>query len=112
MTKLSILKKKNVVANRPGLKVVQFHLSKGDCIPEHHTNASVVVITVKGRGIFTIESTQHEMNPGVVLEMHPFTPHAIEALEELEFTVVHMHLEEKTGKVSCGADNSFSQKDL
>ena len=112
MSKLPILKKKKVVIHRPGLKVVQFYLSGGDRIPEHHTNADIVVTTVRGKGIFTIGSTHHEMSPGVVLEMSPYTPHAIEALEELEFVVVHMHLAEKTNRVSCGADNCSSQKDL
>ncbi len=111
MSKLHILKKKKVIISRSGLKVVQFYLSKGDCIPEHRTNSSVVVTTVKGRGIFTIGSTHHEMSPGVVLEMNPLTPHAIEALEELEFVAIHMHLEEKANRVSCGADSLFSQKD-
>lgn len=112
MNKLSIVKKKKMIIHRPGLKVVQFYLSKGDRIPEHNTNANIVVTTVKGRGIFTIGSTHHEMYPGVVLEMSPLIPHAIEALEELEFVVVHMHLEEKSNMVHCGADSLFSQKDL
>jgi quercetin dioxygenase-like cupin family protein len=106
MSKLSILKKKKVIVNRPGLKVVQFHLPRGDCIQEHYTNADVVITTVRGKGVFTIGSIHHEMNPGVVLEMSPYTLHAIQALEELEFVVVHMHLEEKTSMVSCGVDNS------
>lgn len=108
MSKLPIFQKKKVVIQRPGLKVVQFYLSSGDRIPEHHTNADIVVTTVKGKGIFTIGSTPHEMSPGVVLEMSPSTPHSIEALEELEFVVVHMHLGEKTSPVSCGADNFSS----
>ncbi len=108
MNKLSMVKKKKVVIDRPGLKVVQFYLPKGDRIPEHHTNADVLVTTVRGKGIFTIGSTNHEMTPGIFLEMSPYTPHAIEALEELEFVVVHMHLKEKTGTVCCGADNCSS----
>jgi quercetin dioxygenase-like cupin family protein len=109
MSQLPILKKRKVVVNRPGLKVVQFYLSRGERIPEHHTNADVVVTTVRGKGIFTIGSIPHEMSPGVVLEMSPGIPHAIEALEELEFVVVHMHLEEKASVVSCGADKNPSQ---
>jgi quercetin dioxygenase-like cupin family protein len=112
MNKLSILKKKNVVIQRPGLNVVQFYLSKGDSIPEHNTNAHVVVTTVKGKGIFTIGQNRHEISPGVVLEMNPLTPHSIEALDDLEFVVVHMHLEEKTNMVSCGACACSSKKDL
>lgn len=104
MGNLPIVKKKKVVVQRPGLKVVQFYLSAGDRIPEHKTNADVVVTTVSGKGIFTIGATRHEMAPGVVLEMAPFTPHSIEATDELEFVVVHMHLEEKAGEVSCGAE--------
>lgn len=108
MSKLQVLTKKKVVFQRPGLKVVQFYLSAGDRIPQHHTNADVVVTTIRGKGIFTIDSTPHEMSAGVVLEMKPYVPHAIEALEDLEFVVVHMHLGEKAGAVSCGADNSSS----
>lgn len=103
MNKLNILKKKKVIVNRPGLKVVQFNLPGGSRIPEHHTNADVVVTTVRGEGIFTIGSVPHKMSPGVVLELSPLTPHAIEALEDLEFVVVHMHLAEKSNMVSCGA---------
>lgn len=111
MKNLPLLKKKQVVINRPGLKVVQFYLSRGELIPKHHTNADVVVTTIRGKGIFTIESIDHEMSPGVVLEMTPYTPHSIKALEELEFVVIHMHLEKKASEVSCGADNFSSQKD-
>lgn len=104
MSKLSIVEKKKVIVRRPGLKVVQFYLKAGDRIPEHHTNADVVVTTVRGKGIFTIGKTRHEMAPGTVLEMLPHTPHSIEATDELEFVVVHMHLEQKAGEVSCGAE--------
>lgn len=110
MKKLSILERKKVVVNRPGLKVVQFSLPQGDRIPEHHANVDVVVTTISGSGIFTIGSTRHEMKAGVVLEMEPYVPHSIEALEDLEFVVIHMRLKEGTSAVSCGADNPSLQK--
>lgn len=103
MNKLSIIEKKKVVIQRPGLKVVHFYLSKGDRIPEHHTNADVVVTVIRGKGIFTIDSIDHSLSPGTVLEMAPYTPHAIAALEDLEFVAVHMHLGGKGGEVNCGA---------
>lgn len=110
MSNLPILKKKKVIIDRPGLKVVHFYLSPGDVIPEHQTNADVIVTTVRGKGVFTIGSSRHEMGPGVVLEMGPGTPHSINATEELEFVVVHAHLAHQKGEVHCGAlNNSFLQ---
>ncbi|MGK5594439.1 MAG: AraC family ligand binding domain-containing protein [Parachlamydiaceae bacterium] len=111
MSDLPIHKKKKVLIDRPGLKVVHFYLSPGDIIPEHKTNAHVVVTTVFGKGIFTIDRSRHEMNPGVVLEMSPYTLHSINAIEELEFVVVHAHLAHQTGNIHCGAFNATSLQD-
>lgn len=104
MKNLSIIKSKKMVINRPRLKVVHFYLMPGDIIPEHKTNVDVIVTTIRGKGIFTIGTTEHEISPGVVLEMNPYTPHSIKAIEELEFVVVHAHLADKAGDVKCGAN--------
>lgn len=103
MKNLSIVKSKKVVVNRSGLKVVHFYLNPGDVIPEHKTNVDVIVTTVRGKGIFTIGLVEHEMSPGVVLDMPPFMPHSIKAIEALEFVVVHAHLGAQAGEVSCGS---------
>ncbi len=42
--------KSQIIVNIPGLKVVKLSLSKGDIIPEHSTNAHVVVTTLNGEG--------------------------------------------------------------
>jgi quercetin dioxygenase-like cupin family protein len=110
MNKLPIITNKKVIVNRPGLKVVHFHLSAGDVIPEHKTNVDVVATTVKGKGIFIINGAKHEMSPGVVLEMGPATPHSIKAIEELEFVVVHARLANKTEDIHCGALNPTSSE--
>jgi quercetin dioxygenase-like cupin family protein len=109
MSELSIIKRNKVIVTRPGLKVVHFYLAPGDIIPEHKTNADVVVTTVRGKGVFTINLVSYEMTSGVVLEMIPYTPHSIEAIEELEFIVVHMHLAQKATDVHCNA--TLQEKD-
>lgn len=106
MESLPMVKKKKLVINRPGLKVVLFNLSSGDFIPEHKTNVDVVVTTISGKGVFTIGSTSHEMSSGVILEMAPHILHSIKAIEDLKFVVVHAHLSETKEKVQCGASDT------
>lgn len=95
---------KKLLINRNSLKVVRLCLAPGEVIPEHSTNADVVVTVVKGKGIFTINGVSNAINQGDVLDLQPKIPHAITARDELELIVVHMHLTQQKTEISCGAE--------
>jgi quercetin dioxygenase-like cupin family protein len=93
---------KKLLINRKGLKVVRLTLAAGGSIPEHSTNADLVVVTVKGEGIFYINKKPTPIKQGEVIELAPNILHAIDAKSDLELIVTHMHLASETAEVMCG----------
>jgi quercetin dioxygenase-like cupin family protein len=97
-------KAKKLLINRDGLKVIRLCLNQGETLPEHATNADVVVTVLNGEGTFTIEGVPQAIKSGDVLDLKPNVPHAVIAKEALELIVVHMHLAQQQAEVSCGTD--------
>ena len=83
---------KKLLINRNGLKVLRVVLSKDGSIPEHSVNADVVVVVLKGEGIFYINKNPHPIVQGDVFDLVPGTPHAINATNDLELIVTIVHL--------------------
>lgn len=81
-----------LLIDQESLKVIRINLAKGEILPEHTANADVVVVVVKGRGVFTIQGVAKAITSGDVLDMLPNIPHAVEAQEELEIIVTQMQL--------------------
>lgn len=103
MNKESAEKPKKLIINRKGLKVMRLTLAAGKSIPEHATNADLVVVVTKGQGIFYINNIPHPISHGDVLDLTPGVPHSIQAQSDLELIVTHMHLKLDQPEVSCGA---------
>lgn len=93
MNKVTISSKpKKLIINRKGLKVVRLTLSTGESIPEHSTNADLVVVVTKGDCLFYINKSPRYITQGDVLELTPGILHAIDARSNLELIVIHMQL--------------------
>ena len=97
-------KPKKLLINRDGLKVMRLTVAKGNSIPEHATNADLVIVVVKGEGVFYINQHAHPIKQGDVLELTPGVPHAIDATNDLEIIVTHMQLKLEHDDISCGAE--------
>lgn len=97
-------KPKKLLINRKGLKVVRLTLSAGESIPEHSTNADLVVVVTKGEGIFYINKSPRHITQGDVFDLIPGVPHAIDANSNLEFIVTHMQLKLDDPEIGCGSE--------
>ncbi len=99
---------KKLLINRNGLKVIRLTLAPGKLILEHSTNADLVVVVVKGEGIFYIKNNPKPLVQGDVIDLTPGIPHAIRANSDLELIVTHMHLKPDQTEVSCGGECTHS----
>lgn len=97
-------KPKKLLINRNGLKVIRLTLSAGESIPEHSTNADLVVVVTKGEGIFYINKSPQQIAQGDVLDLTPGIPHAIDAKHDLELIVTHTQLKLDDPAISCGSE--------
>lgn len=95
--------KSKLLIKRDGLKVFKMTLAQGESIPEHSTNSDLVVVVTKGQGIFYINQNPHPISQGDILDLTPRVPHAIQAQNDLELIVTHMHLKLDQPEISCGA---------
>lgn len=100
------MKPKKLLINRQGLKVIRLTLSKDESIPEHSTNADVVVIVTKGNGVFYINDSAQDITQGDVIDLTPNLPHAIVAKSDLELIVTHMQLKKNDSQeTGCGTES-------
>ncbi len=97
----AINKSKKLVINRNGLKVVRLNLARNETIPEHSTDADVVVVVLHGRGVFYTNSQPNIIKKGDVLDLRPGTLHAITAMTDLELIVNHMQLKTDQIEINC-----------
>ena len=101
----AINRSKKLVINRNGLKVVRLNLARDETIPEHSTDADVVVVAINGEGIFYTNGQAHPIKKGDVLELQPGTPHAITAMTDLELIVNHMQLKKDSIEINCESES-------
>lgn len=60
-------------------------LTAGTELAEHTAPRTVSLMVIEGRGTFTLEGREIEMEPGVFIYMPAHTPHALRAEENLAF---------------------------
>jgi quercetin dioxygenase-like cupin family protein len=101
-------KPKKLLVSRNGLKVIKMTLTEGESVPEHSTNADLVVVVTKGQGTFYINNNPHPISQGDVLDLAPGVSHAIQAQSDLELIVTHMHLKLDQPEIFCGASCSHN----
>lgn len=74
-----------------------FCLAEGTNIDEHTSTRNAVVTVIEGRGNLNLEGKNIALNPGVFVFMAANAPHAVQAYENLAFTLVlSEHLPKKT----------------
>jgi len=100
---MNIEKPKKLLINRDGLKVIRLTLPKGKSIPEHSTNTDLVVVVVKGEGIFFINNNPKPIAQGDVFDLKPNVLHAVSAKSDLELIVTHVHLKSDHSDIACGS---------
>lgn len=98
---------KQVIINRNGLKVVRFNVPKDKLISEHSTDADVIIVVVRGAGVFAIDGQRNPIKQGDVIELCPGMLHAITASTDLELIVNHMYL--NTAKEAMPYDEEYIQ---
>lgn len=95
--------RKQVVAERDGLKVVRLSVAAGAGVPTHSSNVDVVAVVVQGTGTFTVEGKPRAIAPGSVIDMRPNQSHSIDAKQDLELVVLHSRLGGGSAAVTCSA---------
>jgi uncharacterized protein (DUF2249 family)/mannose-6-phosphate isomerase-like protein (cupin superfamily) len=77
-----------VLMNRPGYRLVQLNLRRGQGIPEHATKEMVTVYAISGHITFYEAQSPFELHAGEVLFIEGGVPHALEAHEDSTLLVV------------------------
>ncbi|GEB30695.1 MULTISPECIES: AraC family ligand binding domain-containing protein [Brevibacillus] len=72
-------------------KVLQLQLRAGSFIPEHDTDADVLILVQKGKAVFDFSGKQIELDPQSLLYMLPAEKHSVRALDEdVEMVVIRI----------------------
>ncbi|GED27380.1 hypothetical protein BAG01nite_34820 [Brevibacillus agri] len=72
-------------------KVLQLQLRAGAFVPEHDTDADVLIIVQKGTAVFDFSGKQVELTPQTLLHMLPLEKHSVRALDEdVEMVVIRI----------------------
>lgn len=81
-----------VIVQRDGLRVHHLVMKPGAELPEHAAGDDVVIVVVRGKGIFYVQQEPRHVEAGDVLDFIPGESHSVEALEELELIITHAAL--------------------
>ncbi len=65
-----------------------FIMAKGANLSEHTSTREGIVHVLEGKGIFTLEGDEIEMNPGVFINMKRKAVHALKAEENTTFVLI------------------------
>lgn len=80
------------IIKRDNLKAIRLEIKAGAVLAEHASKAHVLIVCVKGKGIFNINEIAHPIDVGVVLEMELNTLHSVKAETDLEIIVLQITL--------------------
>ena len=81
-----------VVLQRDGLRVHHLVVNAGEELPETTVTDDVVFIVTRGRGVIYVMQEPRHVEAGDVIDVVPGETHSIEAIDELELTIVHASL--------------------
>jgi quercetin dioxygenase-like cupin family protein len=80
------------IIKRDNLKAIRLEVKAGATLAEHASKSHVLIVCVKGEGLFMINQIAHPITAGMVLEMEPNTLHSVNAETDLEIIVLQMLL--------------------
>lgn len=76
------------LVDEENLQVTHLQIKRGDQIPSHKSDKSVVVVIYKGRVNFEGENESVTIVPGDIITMKPSEMHALKALEDSDLMVI------------------------
>ena len=65
-----------------GMRGLLLHLKAGEQIPEHRTQGSITVQSLKGEAIFASGEEQITLRPGSLVSLAPAVPHRVMAQQD------------------------------
>jgi quercetin dioxygenase-like cupin family protein len=72
------------------VRVLQLQLLAGTVVPEHNTDADVIISIQKGSAVFDFQGEKVTLTPGQLLHINALELHSVEALEDMEALVVRI----------------------
>lgn len=76
------------LVDEDNLQITHLQIKKGDEIPSHKSDKSVVVVIYKGKVDFKGENVNQIIIPGDIITMDPNEIHALKALEDSDLMVI------------------------
>ncbi len=76
------------LVDEENLQVTHLQIKKGEEVPSHKSDKSVVVVIYKGKVDFTGENGIQTIVPSDVIVMEPNEMHALRALEDSDLMVI------------------------
>lgn len=76
------------LVDEDNLQVTHLQIKKGEEVPSHKSDKSVVVVIYKGKVDFTGENGSEIILPGDIIVMEPNEMHALHALEDSDLMVI------------------------
>ncbi|WP_296114478.1 AraC family ligand binding domain-containing protein [uncultured Anaerococcus sp.] len=76
------------LVDEENLQVTHLQIKRGDQIPSHKSDKSVVVVIYKGRVNFEGENESVTIVPGDIITMKPSEMHVLKALEDSDLMVI------------------------
>lgn len=72
------------------LKIHRLALAEGGYLPAHSSQDDVVIVVLRGSGVFHVDDEPRAVSAGDVLDVLPGQSHAIDATSGIEMIIVHV----------------------
>lgn len=80
------------LVDEDNLQITHLQIKKGEEIPSHKSDKSVVVVIFKGKADFKEEKGNQIIIPGDIITMDPNEIHALKALEDSDLMVIKVRI--------------------
>ena len=80
------------LVDEDNLQINHLQIKKGEEIPSHKSDKSVVVVIYKGKVDFKEENGNQIIVPGDIITMDPNEVHALKALEDSDLMVIKVRI--------------------
>lgn len=80
------------LVDEDNLQITHLQIKKGEEIPSHKSDKSVVFVIYKGKAEFKEEKGNQIIIPGDIITMDPNEIHALKALEDSDLMVIKVRI--------------------
>lgn len=80
------------LVDEDNLQITHLQIKKGEEIPRHKSDKSVVVVIYKGKVDFKEENGNQIIIPGDIITMDPNEIHSLKALEDSDLMVIKVRI--------------------